>query len=510
MDAVTIKSGIVFLCYFVVMIGIGVFFLKKTDSLPDYFIGGRRLNAWVAALSAYASDMSGWLMLGLVGAVYSFGAGQIWIALGLALGTIFNWLLVAKRLRRYTLTAKNSNTIPEYLENRFKDTSHTLRFISAVFIAIFFILYTAAGFVACGILFSRVFGIEYQTALLTAALVILVYTVLGGFRAICWTDFVQALLMMVTIVTVPLITLYLTGGADTSPHRPPEFFNVFLDGAGKPISAVSILSGLAWGLGYFGMPHILIRFMAVKRENEIPRATVIAGFAVVLSLGGAVLMGLAGGRLIPETPEAETVIIEIIQRIFIGSNALIPLPFLGGLFLCGILAAIMSTTDSQLLVAASAITSDLYQGIVHREAPNKHSLWISRFTVVIICIIAYLIAVGRSSTIMDLVSNAWSGFGSAFGALIPLSLYWKRLNCPGAIAGILAGGLTVIIWDYISCVPGMGGWITINEATGLYSLVPGFCISLFFIVTVSLFTKPPVPAVYEEFERASVQPFYEE
>jgi sodium/proline symporter len=508
MMARTIETGIVFLCYFVVMIAIGVFFFKKTDSLSDYFIGGRRLSAWVAALSAYASDMSGWLMLGFVGAVYLLGACQIWIAVGLTLGTILAWILVAKRLRRYTVASEYSITIPEYLENRFKDESHTLRFISAVFIAIFFVIYTAAGFIACGVLFAQVFNIDYQIALLISTLVILVYTFLGGFRAICWTDFIQSLLMLATIVTVPVVVLYVTGGLDSAAGRPPEFFDIFRDCAGRPLSVVSILSGLAWGLGYLGMPHVLIRFMAVKREKEIPRAAVIASLAVILSLGGAILVGLLGVRLIPETPETETVFIQIIQMIFMGTGTFMPL--LGGVFLCGILAAIMSTTDSQLLVAASAITSDLYQGIVRREAPNKHFLWISRFTVAIICIVAYIIATNRSSTIMNLVSNAWSGFGSAFGALVLLSLYWKRLNRSGAIAGILTGGLTVIVWDYIFCVPVESGWATLSDATGLYSLAPGFCISLLSIVVTSLLTKPPIQAVYEEFERATVKPIFEE
>ncbi|MDR0584063.1 MAG: sodium/proline symporter PutP [Treponema sp.] len=504
----TVETVIVFLCYFAVMIAIGARFFKKTDSLSDYFIGGRRLNAWVAALSAYASDMSGWLMLGFVGTVYLFGAVQVWIAVGLVLGTILTWSLVAKRLRRYTQTSEYSITIPEYLENRFKDESHTLRFVSAVFIAFFFVRYTTAGFVACGTLFSRVFNIDYQIALLISALVILVYTFLGGFRAVCWTDVVQSLLMLAALVTVPIITLNFTGGAVLSDIRPPGFFDIFRDGAGSPISAVSVVSGLAWGLGYFGMPHILIRFMAVKREKEMPKAAVIAGLAVVLSVGGAVFTGLVSARLIPETPETETVFVQVIQLIFSENNVFMPL--LGALFLCGILAAIMSTTDSQLLMAASAVTSDLYQGMIQRRAPDKHFLRISRFTVAIICIIAYIIAANSASTIMSIVSSAWSGFGSVFGAVILLSLHWKRLNRPGAAAGLLAGGLTVLLWDYITCVPGKDGWITIGEATGLYSLAPGFCTSLAFIVAVSLLTKPPSPAICEEFERAAVKPIFEE
>ncbi|MDR2314027.1 MAG: sodium/proline symporter [Spirochaetaceae bacterium] len=503
------EAGIIFFCYFVAMIIIGAFFFKRTVSLPDYFIGGRRLNAWVAALSVYASDMSGWLMLGLTGAVYSFGLGQIWIAIGLVLGTLFNWLFVAKRLRRYTLSTQYSITIPEYLENRFRDTSHTLRFITALVIAIFFIMYTAAGFIACGLLFSYVFGIDYHIALFAGSMVVFLYTFLGGFRAICWTDFIQGLLVLAVIVTAPLVALHLTEGPAVSVRGSSGFFDIFTDKTGGPVSAVSVLSGLAWGLGYFGMPHILIRFMAVKREAEIPWAALIGAAAAALSLGGAVLMGAAGARLIPETAVPEMIFIRIIETISLGGPG--AMPVLGSIFLCGILAAIMSTTDSQLLVAASAITSDLYHGIVHREAPDKHFLWISRFTVATICIIAYIIAASRSSTIMGLVSNAWSGFGSAFGALILLSLYWKRLNRSGAIAGIVSGGLTVIIWDYILCVPGGDKpWITINEATGLYSLAPGFCISLFFILVVSLLTKSPVSEVYDGFERASVKPIFEE
>ncbi|MDR2073297.1 MAG: sodium/proline symporter [Spirochaetaceae bacterium] len=503
------EPGIIFFCYFVVMIAIGAFFFRRMASLPDYFIGGRRLNAWVAALSVYACDMSGWLMLGLAGAVYSFGLGQIWIAIGLALGIFFNWLFVAKRLRRYSLSTQYSITIPEYFENRLRDTSHALRFISALMIAIFFIVYTAAGFVACGLLFSYVFDIDYQIALLMGSVVVFLYTFMGGFRAICWTDFIQGLLVLAVVVSVPLMALYITEGLDVSVRQSSAFFDVFTDKTGQPVSAVSIVSGLAWGLGYFGMPHILIRFMAVKREVEISWAAVIALFAAALSLGGAVLTGVAGSLLVPETAVPETVFIRVIEKISLGGPG--SMPVLGSLFLCGILAAVMSTTDSQLLVAASAITSDLYHGIVHREAPEKHFLWMSRFSVVIICIIAYVIAASRSSTIMGLVSNAWSGFGSAFGALVLLSLYWKRLNRSGAIAGIVSGGLTVIIWDYFLCVPGGDNiWITLHKATGLYSLVPGFCVSLFCILAVSLLTKPPVSEVYAGFERASVKPMFEE
>jgi sodium/proline symporter len=503
----SIETAVVFVIYFAGMIAIGLFFFRKTDNLTDYFIGGRRLGAWVAALSAHSSDMSGWLMLGLVGTVYAFGLGRIWIAVGLALGTMLNWLLVAKRLRRYTLAAEYSITIPEYFENRFQDTSHILRFVSALFITIFFIVYTASGFAACGTLFSQVFGIDYQIALLIGTLVVVFYTFLGGFRAVCWTDFIQGLLMMAAIIGVPLITLFFIGIGDVSAQHSPGFLNVFSDETGQPMTAVSIVSGLAWGLGYFGMPHILIRFMAVKREAEIPRAAVIAGFCVLLSLGGAVFMGILAPLVVPDASDAEAVFILVIQKVFMQGP--IFMSVLEGIFLCGILAAIMSTADSQLLVAASAITNDLYQ-IVHRDAPDRRFLWISRFTVMFISIIAYIIAVSRSSTIMALVSNAWAGFGSTFGALVLLSLYWKRLNRSGAVAGMVSGGLVVIIWDYILCIPGKTGWVTLGEATGLYSLMPGFCVSLVCIVIVSLITKPPSQKVYDEFEQAASKPIFEE
>ncbi|MDR2186095.1 MAG: sodium/proline symporter PutP [Treponema sp.] len=502
---------LVFGIYTAFMIAIGVFFFKKSDTLMDYFIGGRQLNAWVAAFSTHASDMSGWLMMGLVGSVYAFGIGQIWIALGLALGTILNWLLVAKRIRRYSLTAGYAITLPEFFENRFHDSSHILRFVSAVFITIFFTIYAASGFVACGSLFSQIFGIDYQIALLIAVLVILIYTFLGGFRAVCWTDFFQGLLMLITILAVPLVTLALIGGpAALLQKLPKSLLNPAADSGGRPMTAVSVISQLAWGLGYFGMPHLLIRFMAVKREKEISRAALLAGSVVIVSLAAAILMGLAGAALIPQTDYPERTLILTVQKLFTLPGAVFYMPVLGGVFFCGVFAAIMSTIDSQLLVTASTITSDLYQGIIHREAPEKHFLLFSRFSIVVTSIVAYLIAVDPDSSVMDLVSNAWSGFGSAFSALILCSLYWKRLNRSGAAAGIVAGGLTVIIWDHILCVPYRDAWLTLGQATGLYSLAPGFIVSLLSILAVSLITKPPSQEIYSEFERAAVKPIFEE
>jgi sodium/proline symporter len=506
-----IWTNVVFFIYFVAMIVIGAFFFKKSDSLSDYFIGGRRLNSWVAALSAYASDMSGWLMMGFVGTVYAFGAGQIWIAVGLALGTILNWLLVARRLRRYSLTAKYSITIPEYFENRFQDSSHLLRFMSAIFIGIFFTIYTASGFVACGTLFSQVFHIDYRVALLISALVILIYTFLGGFRAVCWTDFIQGLLMIFTIMAVPIIILlFMEDRPAVFRGLPPEFFNVFLSRDHEPLSPVSIISQLGWGLGYFGMPHILIRFMAVKDEKAVSGSVVIAGIGVILSLGGAVAMGIIGAALIPGLEDSETVFIQAIQKFFMAPEMFLPFHFLGALFFCGIFAAIMSTADSQLLVTVSALINDIYHGLIRKDASDKYFLRFSRFSVVVISVIAYIVAIARPASVMEMVSNAWSGFGSTFGALVLCSLYWRRLNRAGAIAGILTGGLTVILWDYVVCIPAGNDWVTVAQATGLYSLVPGFCISLLCIVAVSLSTAPPTREIYDEFERAATKPIFEE
>jgi sodium/proline symporter len=501
---------VVFVLYMTGMIFIGVHYFKRSDNLSDYFIGGRRLNSWVAAFSVYASDMSGWLMLGFIGAVYANGTGEVWIALGLVLGSVLNWILVGKRLRRYSLTAKYSITIPEFFENRFRDSTHTLRLISSLFIILFFTVYTAAGFVACGTLFSQIFGIDYPIALLAGAVVIVIYTTLGGFRAVCWTDFFQGLIMLAVIVTVPVVVICLTGGfSGILAELPPAFLDPLRDGAGA-ISAVSIVSGLTWGLGYFGMPHILVRFMAVENERSVSRAMYIAGGAIIVSLAGAVVMGIVGRAIIPETSDFSRILIMVIQKIFTDADALLPVPVLGGVFFCGIFAAIMSTADSQLILSASALTSDLYRGLVHRDGKDKYYLRFSRISVVAVSIVAYLIARDQSSTLLSLVSNAWSGFGSAFGALILLSLYWMRLTREGAVAGICSGGLTVILWDYISFIPRDGRWLNLGEATGLYSLAPGFCLSFFFIVVVSLATKPPSVEILEEFEIAATQPILEE
>jgi sodium/proline symporter len=484
---------IAFVVYIAVMILIGAKFYRTNATLSDYFLGGRKLNALVAALSAQASDMSGWLLMGLPGAVYAFGTGQLWIAVGLAIGTALNWVFVAKRLRRYTIVSGDSITIPEYLENRFHDTSKVLRIAAAIFIAIFFAVYTASAFVASATLFEQIFGLDYTLSLLIGVAVILVYVFLGGFHAVCWTDLIQGLLMIAAILLVPIIAFAALGDTNS---LPAGFTNIFGDGSGASQSAVSIISQLAWGLGYFGMPHILVRFMAIRSDKTVKRSATIAIIWVIISLTMAIVTGVVGKLVFQSLDNPETVFIALIQRVFMDTNAVVAAPLIGGLFLCGILAAIMSTADSQLLVTASSFTSDIYKNKLNKKADDKHLLWVSRLSVIVIAVIAFFIATNRDSSVMDLVSNAWAGFGSTFGALILLSLYWRRVNRAGAFAGVLAGGLTVIVWDYL---PVGGG--TLGSVTGLYSLAIGFAVSLTAIFIASLATAKPKSEMMDEFDR---------
>ncbi len=475
-----------FVLYVGVMIAIGGFFFKKSDSLSDYFLGGRQLNSWVAAFSAQASDMSGWLLMGLPGAVYALGTNQIWIAVGLAIGTALNWILVAKRLRRYTIKAGDAITVPQYFENRFHDTSRVLRVVSSVVITVFFTVYTASAFVAGGTLFSQVFGISYPVALTIGALIILLYTFLGGFSAVSWTDMVQGALMLVAILSVPILAFTALGGlSGLEGAVTPEFLRITTTETGDAVGAVSIISQLAWGLGYFGMPHILVRFMAIRKEKSVNKSATIAIVWVVLSLTFSVFVGIVGRAFLPGLEDSETVFITMIQEVFMQPDSIVKWPVVGGLFLCGILAAIMSTADSQLLVTAASITGDIYRGFLNRKASDKHYVWFSRAVVAIVALVAYLIAIDPSSGIMSLVANAWSGFGSAFGALVLLSLYWKKVTRNAAVAGIVVGGLTVVVWDYLPIIQGQ----TPSAATGLYSLVPGFSLSLLAIVIVTLLAK---------------------
>lgn len=501
---------IAFGAYLIGMIMIGAGYARTTKNTEDYFLGGRGLNGWVAALSAQASDMSGWLLMGLPGAIYLSGLGEAWIAIGLFIGTVCNWMLISRRLRRYTIVANNSLTLPAYFENRFEDKSKVLLLVSSIFIVIFFLVYTASALAAGGKLFNVVFGLDYQVALTIGTLVILVYTFLGGFMAVCVTDFIQGMLMLVGLFLVPILALAiispesLMGILDDSgvAGGTASYLNLMQSG-GRQISAVSILSNLGWGLGYCGMPHILTRFMAISSEKELKKSRVIGIVWVAISLGMACLVGIIGrAYLMPmvlgteTTGSAENVFIRLIMKLFTQDYAL---PFIGGIFLCGILAAIMSTADSQLLVTASSVAEDIYKGVVNRKAGENRVLTLSRFTVIIVAVLAYFIALNPNSSIMGLVSNAWAGFGATFGPVVVLSLFWRRSNRAGAIAGMVGGGLTVILWDY---VPLIGG-ATLGAATGLYSLVVGFAVGLAAMVVASLMTREPSQTMLAQFDQVA-------
>lgn len=498
-----------FAVYLVLMIVVGFLYMNRTANSEDYFLGGRGLNGWVAALSAQASDMSGWLLMGLPGGIYAMGTGQSWIAVGLLLGTIFNWLCISGRLRRYTIIANNSLTLPAYFENRFRDKKRILLLVSSIVIVIFFLVYTASALAAGGKLFNTVFGIDYHIALAIGAGVILCYTFMGGFMAVCVTDFIQGMLMLVGLLLVPVVAYFLLPGSlydileeSGAVGGAASFLNPLMNGD-RPYTAIEIFSQLAWGLGYCGMPHILTRFMAVKDEKELKKSKSIAIVWIILSLGAACVIGVVGRAYLSPVilgaegqASAESVFIIMIQNIFTKDLAL---PFVGGIFLCGVLAAIMSTADSQLLVTASAVSEDLYHNFVKKDADSKEILLIGRITVLVVAVLAFVIAWNPDSSIMGLVSNAWAGLGSAFGPIVLMSLYWKRTNLAGAVAGIVSGGLTVIVWDYIPFVGGQ----TLGNATGVYSLAVGFLLSLLMIVVFSLATKAPSKDIVREFERVA-------
>ncbi len=503
-----------FACYMVGMLLIGVASAKKNKSSDDFFLGGRNLGGWVTAFSAQASDMSGWLLMGLPGCVYAFGTNQAWIAIGLLIGTICNWLFISGRLRTYTIKAGNAMTIPEYLSNRFRDKKRILMTISAVVIVVFFLVYTASAFSAGGKLFASVTSLSYHQALVLGAVVILAYTFIGGFVAVCNTDLVQGLMMFFAVLAIPIIAVMLMGAGNVVPnimnsievsgidYNVSTFLNIFYEN-GEPISIISVLSQLAWGLGYCGMPHILVRFMAVKDEKELAKSKKIGIAWVLISLTLACVIGVVGrAYLFPDVlaekaSEYEMVFIEMIKKVF---TVDLNLPFVAGLFLCGILAAIMSTADSQLLVSSSAVSNDLFKGVFFKNLSEKATLTVARVSVLVIAVIALFIAWDPDSSIMLLVSDAWAGLGSAFGPAILLSLYWKRTNLAGAATGMITGGLTVIIWDYVKFIEMDGAKVTLATYTGVYSLLVGFFLSLFMIIIVSLATPKVSDEIIKEFE----------
>lgn len=505
MSSSTLWILVAFALYLLLMVVIGAVYAKGNTSAEDYFLGGRNLSGFVAALSAQASDMSGWLLMGLPGSVYALGTGQIWIAVGLFVGTVCNWIFISGRLRRYTIRANNSLTLPTFFENRFHDKKRILLLISSITIVVFFLVYTASALAAGGKLFNSIFGLDYRIALTIGALVILIYTFLGGFMAVCTTDFIQGTLMLVGLLAVPLIALGFLKGSDgvtaallstDVPGGVEGYLNAFSNGS-RAYTPVEILSQLAWGLGYFGMPHILVRFMAVRDEKELKKSKGVAIIWVALSLLFACVIGVIGraylAPVVLTDGAEEKVFIEMIVKMFTQD---IKAPIIGGIFLCGILAAIMSTADSQLLVSASSMAEDIFRGVIKKDMDDKTVLRVSRITVLVIAVLAYVIALDPNSSIMGLVSNAWAGLGAAFGPAVLMALFWRRSNLQGTVAGIAAGALTVIVWDYI---PFAGGQ-TIGSVTGIYSLLIGFFVSLLAIVAVSLLTPAPDASILEEFD----------
>ena len=479
------ETLITFIVYLAGMLAIGIYGFRKTSNIADYFLGGRKLGPGVAALSAGASDMSGWLLLGLPGAIYAAGLAEAWIAVGLSIGAYLNWQLVAKRLRTYTELSNDSITIPDFFENRFKDNTHILRTVSALVILFFFTIYTASGMTAGAKLFSSSFDLTYTQGLWIGAIVIIAYTFLGGFIAVSWTDFIQGILMLLALIILPVVAISEIGGWQETLNIVGQASEGHLQMVAG-VSAMVIISNLAWGLGYFGQPHIIVRFMGIRSHKEVPKARFIGMTWMILGLYGAIFVGFIGFAL----AQTGALTLGDGEEVFILMSQVLTHPVVAGVLLAAILSAIMSTVDSQLLVSSSALAEDFYKGIFRKNATNKELLFVSRLSILVIAVIALIIGSNPENTVLGLVSYAWAGFGASFGPLILLSLFWKRITAIGAMAGMIAGAVTVVIWGNMS-----GGIFD------LYEIVPGFLLNLILAVVVSLFTKVK-PEMEEEFERA--------
>jgi len=475
-----------FLIYLALMLGIGIVAYRRTQDLSDYVLGGRNLGPIPSALSAGASDMSGWLLLGLPGYALSAGYGVFWLAGGLLVGTWLNWLLVAQRLRVYSQQAGDALTLPAFFEKRFEDGSHHLRVISAVFVLLFFLFYTSSGLVAGGKLFETVFGFDYSVAVIIGTLAVISYTLFGGYLAVCWTDVVQGLLMAAALVVVPLIAMGEVGGLSATwaamEAKNPELLNAFTEADGSAITLIGTLSLLGWGLGYFGQPHILARFKGIKSKDHVPTARRIAVLWSGVSMLGACLVGFAAiGYLDAPLGDSEKVFMVLVDALFH--------PVVAGILLAAILAAIMSTADSQLLVSSSALAEDFYKALFRKEASQQELVNVGRAAVIGIALVALTLALDPDSKVLELVSYAWAGFGAAFGPALILSLYWKRMNKAGALAGIIVGGVTVVLWKQLS-----GGWFD------LYEIIPGMLFATVAIVVTSLATPEAQASVQRTFD----------
>ena len=513
MNGNTIQILIAMVIYMTAVIFIGVFYAKRANkNSNEYYLGGRSLGPWITAMSAEASDMSGWLLMGLPGVAYWCGlADAAWTAIGLAIGTYLNWMIVSKRLRRYSVRANNSITLPDFFSNRFREKRPVITLISAAFILIFFTVYASSCLVTCGKLFSTLFGAPYQIMMLIGAAFVLLYTILGGFLAESVSDFMQAIVMISALTIIVIVSTVQAGGIhavlDNAKSIPGflEFFGLgspAVDEAGqqllesgKPVfgesakyGLLTVISTMAWGLGYFGMPQVLLRFMAIRHENDLTRSRRIAIVWVVISLGVAVFIGIAGRQLFP----SEHLTKSAAENIFITLSTHYLPAILAGFVMAGILAATISSSDSYLLIAASAFAKNIYQGVAKKNANDKQVMLVSRITLVVLTLIGVILAWGESKIIFSIVSFAWAGFGATFGPLMLFSLFWKRTNRAGAIAGMIGGGAMVFIWKL--------GISKLGGVFAIYELLPAFIFSSICIVAVSLLTEPPSKAIEEDFD----------
>lgn len=476
---------IAIIIYMVAMLLIGWYAYRRTKNLTDYMLGGRSLGPAVTALSAGAADMSGWLLMGLPGAIYVAGLVEVWIAIGLTIGAYLNWLFVAPRLRVYTQISNDSITIPSYLENRLKDSTRILRIASGIIILVYFTFYVSSGFVAGGVFFESSFGTSYHFGLLIVGLVVITYTLFGGFLAVSYTDFVQGTIMFLALLLVPIVGVFITGGiaetAESIRAVDPTRLSL-IQGA----TFLGVVSSLAWGLGYFGQPHIIVRFMAIKTVKETKEARRIGIGWMIFSLLGAIATALVGIAYFQQNPDLtltdpEAIFIELGQIVFH--------PFIAGFMLAAILAAIMSTISSQLIVTSSALIEDLYKAVIKSDASDKQYVFLGRMAVLIVSLVAMAFAWAKTNTILKLVSFAWAGFGASFGPVILLSLYWKKITNIGAIAGMIVGAVTVMIWGNIDVLTGT-----------IYEIVPGFILNLIVTIVVSLMTYKENPEISREFD----------
>lgn len=491
--------------YLIAMLGVGIYCSKKNNNVDDFYLGGRKLGPFVTAMSAEASDMSSWLLMGLPGVAYLTGvADAAWTAIGLAIGTYFNWLIIAKRIRIYSHVADNSITVPDFFSRRYRDNKNILMCISAIVIIVFFIPYTASGFAACGKLFSSLFGVNYVWAMIISAVVIVGYTATGGFLAASATDLIQSIFMTVALIIILLFGVKVAGGWDTiitDVQAMPGYLNMtetysVATGTAEPYSLLTIVSVLAWGLGYCGMPHILLRFMAIEDKEKLTLSRRVASIWVVISMAIAVSIGIVGyamtkANAIPflEGSTSETIIVRIADLL---SQQGMLAAFVAGIILAGILAATMSTADSQLLAASSSVSQNLLRGFFKVNISEKTAMTIARITVIVISVIAIFLARDPNSSVFGIVSFAWAGFGASFGPVVVFALFWKRSNKYGALAGMIAGGVMVFVWKYL--VAPLGG------AFGIYELLPAFVFGALVNIIVSLATPAPEKEIVEEFE----------